>query len=105
MRVISCIPAFLILDSVRNSKTSNSGILRVPTANEKAARTTTTEPVAGTTATARSGAQALSRRAHELIPGGCHTYAKGDDQFPRCAPPFIARGRGCRVWDLDGNEF
>ncbi len=38
--------------------------------------------------------EALRRRAHELIPGGCHTYAKGDDQFPEQAPPFIARGEG-----------
>lgn len=47
----------------------------------------------------------LQRRAHELIPGGCHTYAKGDDQYPVVAPPFIARGAGCHVWDLDGNEY
>ena len=32
----------------------------------------------------------LMRRAHEIIPGGCHTYAKGDDQFPELAPAFIA---------------
>lgn len=49
--------------------------------------------------------RALARRARELIPGGAHTYAKGDDQYPDRAPPFIARGSGCRVWDLDGNEF
>jgi glutamate-1-semialdehyde 2,1-aminomutase len=51
----------------------------------------------------------LSRRlqkiAHELIPGGCHTYAKGDDQYPVLAPSFIARGSGCRAWDVDGNEY
>jgi glutamate-1-semialdehyde 2,1-aminomutase len=47
----------------------------------------------------------VQRRAHELIPGGAHTYAKGDDQYPESAPPFIARGEGCHVWDLDGNEF
>jgi glutamate-1-semialdehyde 2,1-aminomutase len=39
------------------------------------------------------------------VPGGSHTYAKGDDQFPALAPGFIARGRGCHVWDVDGNEF
>jgi len=50
-------------------------------------------------------ARLLQRRAHELIPGGCHTYAKGDDQFPEQAPPFIARGKGCHVWDLEGNEY
>jgi glutamate-1-semialdehyde 2,1-aminomutase len=48
---------------------------------------------------------ALQPKAHLLIPGGAHTYAKGDDQYPEHAPAFIARGRGCHVWDLDGNEF
>jgi glutamate-1-semialdehyde 2,1-aminomutase len=47
----------------------------------------------------------LSRRAHELIPGGAHTYSKGDDQFPENAPRFIARGAGTRIWDVDGNEY
>jgi glutamate-1-semialdehyde 2,1-aminomutase len=47
----------------------------------------------------------LQRTAHALIPGGCHTYAKGDDQYPVLAPGFIARGAGCHVWDADGNEF
>jgi glutamate-1-semialdehyde 2,1-aminomutase len=48
---------------------------------------------------------ALRERAHALIPGGAHTYAKGDDQYPLLAPGFIARGKGCHVWDADGNEF
>jgi len=47
----------------------------------------------------------LQRRAHALIPGGAHTYAKGDDQFPQMAPGFIVRGKGSHVWDVDGNEF
>ncbi len=47
----------------------------------------------------------LRIRAHALIPGGCHTYAKGDDQFPLSSPGFIVRGEGCHVWDVDGNEF
>ena len=50
-------------------------------------------------------AAALARRAHEIIPGGAHTYAKGDDQYPERSPAFLARGLGCRVWDTDGNEF
>ena len=52
-----------------------------------------------------SAAQALRQRSHDLIPGGCHTYAKGDDQFPEQAPPFIVRGSGCRAWDIEGREF
>ncbi len=47
----------------------------------------------------------LQARAHHLIPGGCHTYAKGDDQFPILAPGFIARGSGCRVWDATGRQY
>ncbi len=59
--------------------------------------------VGGTMRFERSAA--LRRRAHAAIPGGAHTYAKGDDQFPERSPGFIARGEGCRVWDEDGNEF
>jgi len=47
----------------------------------------------------------LSERAHAVVPGGAHTYAKGDDQFPEEAPGFITRGEGSHVWDVDGNEF
>jgi glutamate-1-semialdehyde 2,1-aminomutase len=49
--------------------------------------------------------KSLARRAREVIPGGTHTYAKGDDQYPLLAPAFLARGKGCHVWDLDGNEY
>ena len=45
------------------------------------------------------------RRAHRLIPGGAHTYAKGDDQMPEWMPVVIDRGQGAFVWDLDGNRF
>lgn len=47
----------------------------------------------------------FSSRIHDLIPGGGHTYSKGDDQFPYNAPGAIVRGLGARVWDPDGNEF
>jgi glutamate-1-semialdehyde 2,1-aminomutase len=47
----------------------------------------------------------LQPKAHLLIPGGAHTYAKGDDQYPEQAPAFMVRGKGCHVWDVDGNEF
>jgi glutamate-1-semialdehyde 2,1-aminomutase len=45
------------------------------------------------------------RRAHRLIPGAAHTYAKGDDQFPENLAPVIRRGEGCRVWDIDGRDY
>ena len=47
----------------------------------------------------------LNARAHEIIPGGSHTYAKCDDQFPESMPVIVARGSGCHVWDVDGNEY
>lgn len=47
----------------------------------------------------------LNERAAELIPGGAHTYAKGEDQYPEFAPLVIDHGEGCRVWDVDGNEY
>ncbi|MGH8516820.1 MAG: glutamate-1-semialdehyde 2,1-aminomutase [Panacagrimonas sp.] len=47
----------------------------------------------------------LRARMNELIPGGCHTYAKGDDQFPVNAPAFIDRGDGCHSWDPSGRRF
>ena len=33
----------------------------------------------------------FSKAIHDLIPGGAHTYSKGDDQFPQNAPGAIAR--------------
>ena len=47
----------------------------------------------------------LSKRLHQLIPGGAHVYAKGDDQWPIGRPALIERGEGCRVWDTEGREF
>ncbi len=50
-------------------------------------------------------ASALTDRVHAVIPGGAHTYAKGDDQWPANVPALIDRGLGCRVWDTAGREF
>ncbi len=47
----------------------------------------------------------LQSRFHAAIPGGAHTYAKGDDQYPEFCPPYLTKGKGCRVWDIDGNEY
>lgn len=52
-----------------------------------------------------SRSRALEAKARQLIPGGAHTYAKGEDQYPEMAPGFIDHGKGCHVWDVDGNEF
>jgi glutamate-1-semialdehyde 2,1-aminomutase len=45
------------------------------------------------------------KAAHAIIPGGAHTYAKGDDQYPEGMAPVLEGGSGCRVRDLDGNEY
>lgn len=47
----------------------------------------------------------LNARLHRAIPGGAHTYAKGDDQFPEGLAPVIAAGLGCHVWDVDDNKY
>jgi glutamate-1-semialdehyde 2,1-aminomutase len=47
----------------------------------------------------------LGRRLADLVPGGAHTYAKGDDQYPEGLAPIIERGLGSHVWDVDGNQY
>lgn len=47
----------------------------------------------------------LAKKAHHLIPGGAHTYSKGDDQFPANAPRIIDRGEGAYIYDVDGNKW
>lgn len=48
---------------------------------------------------------ALRARLHNAIPGGAHTYSRGDDQFPSIAPPLLARGKGAYVWDTKGQQY
>jgi len=49
--------------------------------------------------------RAANKRLHDMVPGGAHTYAKGEDQYPEGMAPVISHGRGAHVWDVDGNEF
>ena len=50
--------------------------------------------------------EALYARALGLIPAATQTLAKGPGQYVRgVAPKYLARGRGARVWDVDGNEY
>ncbi len=49
--------------------------------------------------------EVLRTRLHRAIPGGAHTYSRGDDQFPLVAPPLLVRGKGAYVWDSDGNRY
>lgn len=52
-----------------------------------------------------SRSRLANERLHALIPGGAHTYAKGDDQYPEHLAPVISHGRGAHVWDIDGNRY
>jgi glutamate-1-semialdehyde aminotransferase/NAD(P)-dependent dehydrogenase (short-subunit alcohol dehydrogenase family) len=53
-----------------------------------------------------SASDALWLRAQGLIPGGTQTYAKGPGQhIPGVAPKYLRRGKGARVWDVDGNAY
>ena len=52
-----------------------------------------------------SKTDSYAERADQFIPGGGHTYSKGNDQFSVNAPKIIKRGLGCKLWDMDGNEF
>ena len=44
-------------------------------------------------------------KINKLIPGGAHTYSKGDDQFPLNSPAAIKSGKGAYLTDIDGNVF
>ena len=48
----------------------------------------------------KSDNQTLRQRLHAVIPGGAHTYSRGDDQFPAIAPALLERGEGAYVWDV-----
>jgi glutamate-1-semialdehyde aminotransferase/spore coat polysaccharide biosynthesis protein SpsF (cytidylyltransferase family) len=46
------------------------------------------------------------KRASKVIPGAAQTFSKGYSQYVQgVAPIFLERGKGCRVWDVDGNEY
>lgn len=46
-----------------------------------------------------------SARLHRVIPGGAHTYSRGDDQYPSNAPQILEGGKGSVVWSPDGRRF
>ncbi len=48
----------------------------------------------------------LLERAKKVIPGAAQTFSKGLSQhILGVSPLFLQRGKGCRVWDADGNEY
>ena len=46
-----------------------------------------------------------SSRLQKVIPGGAHTYSRGNDQFPSNAPPILVRGEGAYVFDAEENQY
>lgn len=47
----------------------------------------------------------IKTRLHSVIPGGAHTYSRGDDQFPDNAPPLLSRGKGSYVWCSNDKQY
>ena len=45
-------------------------------------------------------------RAKTLIPGQSQTFSKGPTQFVQgVSPIYCEKGKGAKIWDVDGNEF
>lgn len=50
--------------------------------------------------------QKLWKRAKQIIPGGNMLLSKRAEMFlPDQWPAYFSKAKGCRVWDLDGNEY
>jgi len=50
--------------------------------------------------------QELYEEAKTLIPGGTQLLSKRPEMFaPNLWPAYYSRAKGCRVWDLDDNEY
>lgn len=47
----------------------------------------------------------FSERLNAVIPGGAHTYSRGDDQYPLNAPQILERGKGAYVWTDKNQQF
>jgi glutamate-1-semialdehyde 2,1-aminomutase len=48
--------------------------------------------------------EALLARAEKLIPGGVNSPVRAFRSVGG-SPPFIVRGQGAHIWDVDGNEY
>jgi len=50
--------------------------------------------------------QKLWKRAKRIIPGGNMLLSKRPEMFlPNQWPTYFSKAKGCKVWDLDGNEY
>jgi len=50
--------------------------------------------------------QSLYRKAKRFIPGGTQLLSKRPEMFlPELWPAYYSKAKGCKIWDLDGNEY
>ena len=50
--------------------------------------------------------QKLWKRAKRVIPGGNMLLSKRAEMFlPELWPAYFSKAKGCKVWDMDGNEY
>ena len=50
--------------------------------------------------------QLLYRKAKKIIPGGTQLLSKRPEMFlPDYWPAYYSKAKGCKIWDLDGNEY
>ena len=50
--------------------------------------------------------QKLWKRAKQIIPGGNMLLSKRAEMFlPEQWPAYFSKAKGCKVWDMDGNEY
>ena len=49
--------------------------------------------------------QALRERAERVIPNGMYGHMAVRPRLPEAYPQFFERADGCRLWDVDGNEY
>jgi len=48
----------------------------------------------------------MLQRALKTIPLGSQTFSKSKTQYPfGVSPYFVVKGKGSRIWDVDGNEY
>ena len=54
----------------------------------------------------KSTGQKLWKRAKRIIPGGNMLLSKRSEMYlPELWPSYFSKAKGCKVWDLDGNQY
>jgi len=50
--------------------------------------------------------RSIWKKAEKIIPAGTQTFSKGPTQYVEgVAPVYLEKGKGSKVWDVDGNEY